>query len=174
VPEIDTNLLESKIPGLMAAFSGETFSVTDYRGDLMVVVPAARLREVVRFLKSHPSLPFEMMMDLFAMDYSKKLPETPERFAVIYQLYSVTAGRRVHLKVFLPEEKPEVESIHDLYAAANWFEREAWDLFGVVFVGHPHLIRILCHGDFVGHPLRKDYPSDQYQRLKNAAPVSGL
>jgi NADH:ubiquinone oxidoreductase subunit C len=82
--------------------------------------------------------------------------------------------RRVQVKVYLSEDKPEVDSIHDLYKMVNWFEREAWDMFGIVFKGHPNLIRILCHNDFVGHPLRKDYPAEQYQRLKNAAPPSAF
>ena len=114
------------------------------------------------------------MMDLFSMDYLKWEPPTPERYAIIYNLYSPPLHERLFVKVYLPETDPQVDSIHDLYKAANWFEREAWDLFGIVFRGHPNLIRILCHSDFEGHPMRKDYPSDKYQRLKSAINSTGL
>ena len=152
----------------------ETTSVTDFRGDLLVTVNGTKIRNIIQFLKHDSSIPFEMLVDLFAMDYLGSSPATPERFAVIYNLYSLSKGRRVYLKAFLPEAKPEIASLFDLYKAADWFEREAWDLFGIVFLNHPNLIRILCHSDFVGHPLRKDYPSDKYQRLKAAIASNGF
>jgi NADH:ubiquinone oxidoreductase subunit C len=113
-------------------------------------------------------------MDLFANDYLKYQPEKPERFAVVYNLYAMNTQERLLVKSWVPEGECEIESIHDLYAAANWFEREAWDLYGVVFKNHPNLQRILCHTEFEGHPLRKDYPADKYQRLKVAAPSTGF
>jgi NADH-quinone oxidoreductase subunit C len=172
VSEIDTNLLENKIPGFAEEFAKEILQVEDYRGDLSIVVRPDSIRKLVMGLKQ--KFGFEVLMDLFAMDYLKWDPPTPERFAVIYNFYSLSKKRRVRLKVFLNEEKPEIDSAHDLYASANWFEREAWDLFGINFKGHPHLKRILCHDDFEGHPLRKDYPSDGYQRLKSAIPAAGI
>jgi NADH/F420H2 dehydrogenase subunit C len=159
---------------LLERFASEITDASDHRGDLRVDVRPSAIRDVVGFLKTDPALQFNVMMDLFAMDYLKYPVEQPERFAVIYNLYSLPKRHRVHLRVFVPEQRPEVDTIQDLYAAANWFEREAWDLFGIVFKGHPNLVRILCHTDFVGHPMRKDYPSTQYQRLKNAAPSSGF
>jgi len=172
VPEIDTNLIENKLPGFLKEFSTEIVSTQDYRGDLTVVLSSGAVRKAIAFLKMH--LKFEVLMDVFAMDYSKFEPGTPERFAVIYNLFSLSKKRRVRLKVFLKEENPEVDSVYDLYASANWFEREAWDLFGIQFKGHPHLTRILCHNEFEGHPLRKDYPSDGYQQLRRASPSVGL
>jgi len=172
VLEIDTNLLESKLPGFSNRFGKDVLTVSDHRGDLTIEIQPSVLRDALMFLKA--TLRFEILMDVFAMDYSKFDPPTRERFAVIYNLYSVSQQRRVRLKVFLNEDKPEIESVHDVYASANWFEREAWDLFGIVFKGHPHLVRILCHHDFEGHPLRKDYPSDGYQRLKSASPAAGI
>lgn len=172
--ETGTKSLESKLPRLLEALPDALVSADDYRGDLTVVVQPSRLRDVVRLCKTDPALSFEVLMDLFAMDYAKAKEPTPERFAVIYNLYSVSKKRRVRLKAFLPETAPEIASIHDLYKAANWFEREAWDLFGVRFQGHPHLIRILCHHEFVGHPLRKDYPADKYQRPHGSKPSSEL
>lgn len=172
MPEIDTNLVENKLPGFFQEFSSEILEVSDFQGDLTVVIRPESIRKALSFLKGN--LHFEILLDVFAVDYLKYEPLTPERFAVIYNFYSVSTKRRVRLKVFLKEEQPEIESVHDLYASANWFEREAWDLFGIVFKGHPHLVRILCHHEFEGHPLRKDYPSDGYQKLKLASPSSGI
>jgi len=174
VQETATKLLENKLPALLSHFAGECVDATDFRGDLCVVVRPGRIRDVIAFLKASPELPFEILMDLFAMDYLKSKEPPPERFAVVYQLYSVSRGRRVRLKAYLPEARPEIDSIHDVYKAANWFEREAWDLFGVDFRGHPSLVRILCHNEFVGHALRKDYPADRYQRLRSVSPSSGI
>ncbi len=172
MPEIDTNLLENKLPGFAAQFGKDILEVIDYRGDLTVVMNPLPIRQVLKELKIHFS--FEVLLDVFAMDYLKYEPAPQERFAVIYNLYSLSKKRRVRIKVYLKEENPVVDSVHDIYAAANWFEREAWDLFGIQFSGHPHLMRILCHQDFEGHPLRKDYPSDGYQKLQTAAPSTGL
>ncbi|NBX76402.1 MAG: NADH-quinone oxidoreductase subunit C [Proteobacteria bacterium] len=172
MPEIDTSLLENKLPGFSKEFSGDILEVQDYRGDLTVVLSPKALRKALSFFKTQ--LSFEILMDIFAMDYSKFEPAPPERFSVIYNLYSLSRKRRVRLKLFLKEDGPEVESVHDLYASANWFEREAWDLFGIQFLGHPHLTRILCHNEFEGHPLRKDYPSDGYQQLRRASASLGL
>lgn len=172
MPEIDINLIENKLPGFSHQFKEDISEALDYRGDLTVVIKPTAVRRVLKELKN--VFGFEMLMDIFAMDYLKYEPTPPERFAVIYNLYSLSKKRRVRLKVFLREENPVVDSVHDIYSAANWFEREAWDLFGIQFSGHPHLTRILCHQDFEGHPLRKDYPSDGYQKLQTAAPSTGL
>ena len=174
MPEISTNASENNLPEFTTAFGEEILATTDFRGDLTFVVKPQKIREMLRFLKGLPRCPFSVLMDVFAMDYAKAKDETPERFAVIYNLYAIQANARVRLKVFLPEENPLIDSAHELFASANWFEREAWDLFGIEFAGHPHLQRILCHNDFVGHPLRKDYPSDGYQRLKSAAASTGI
>ena len=172
--EIATKLIESSCPELLKQFPNDCLGAEDLRGLVAVVIRPEKIREMIQFLKNDPTLSFDVMMDLFAIDYSKFIEERPERFAVVYNLASLGTKRRIFLKAYLPEAKPEIDSIFDLYKAANWFEREAWDLFGVVFRNHPNLIRILCHNDFVGYPLRKDYPSDQYQRLKNAAPSTGI
>ena len=162
--EIATNLLKSKLPALLEKFPEAILDAEDHCGDLSVVVRPDSSVEVIRFLKEE--LDYKMMIDLFGMDYLKIDPPTLERFAVVYILYSLSTHKHLRLKVYLSEFKPEIDSIHFLYKAANWFEREAWDLFGIRFRNHPHLTRILCHDDFVGHPLRKDYPADGYQRLK--------
>lgn len=171
MPEIDTNWLPNNLPGFAEKHANELVSVTQHRGDTTLVIRPVAVLPVLAELKAAG---FEVMMDLFGMDYLKFEPEMPERYAVIYNLYSVSRGLRVFVKVYLSEESPEVESAIGIWPAANWFEREAWDLFGIQFKGHPNLQRILCHHDFEGHPLRKDYPADQYQRLKTAAPSSGF
>ncbi len=173
MPETNTNL-SLKYPAFVEKFKSEIVAEEYLRKDLTVIVKPEKIREILTFLKKDASTKFEMLMDLFAMDYLKFRPETPERFAVIYILYSMTTHKHLRIKTYLPESKPEIDSIHDIYKAANWNEREAWDMFGVVFKNHPNLIRILCHNDFVGHPMRKDYPSDGYQRLKNASSSSGF
>lgn len=172
--EIDTKLLANVLPHLPEQIQSQILSVEEFRGDTTLVVKKEGLRQVIEFLKRDPNYRFDVLMDLFAMDYMKFVTETPDRFAVIYYLVSLLQNRRIHIKVFLPEECPSVDSIHDLYKAANWFEREAWDLFGIQFLDHPNLVRILCHSEFEGHPLRKDYPSDKYQRLKTTTPSEGL
>jgi NADH-quinone oxidoreductase subunit C/D len=111
------------------------------------------LVDLVRELRDNPATQLDMMMDLFGVDY----PDREERFDVVYHLYSVQRGTRVCLKVPLREEDAVVPSIIQVHKAADWFERELFDMFGVHVEGHPNLRRILCHEGFQGHPLRKDY-----------------
>ena len=163
---------ETAIKSLQSKFP--SVKVSEFRGDTTVVVDAKQIRDVILFLKTEPTFHLNVMMDLFGMDYLKSQEEQPDRFAVIYNLVNLLEKRRLIVKAYLSEDKPEIDSIHDLYKAANWFEREAWDLYGINFKGHPNLVRILCHNEFEGHPLRKDYPSDKYQRLKTAVSSTGL
>lgn len=166
---------ENNLPLFEESFKAEILNKENYRGDLSYVVKKEKIREMVHFLmKEHSTPRFDTLMDLFAIDYLKYPKEVLARFAVVYNFYSLTANARVRLKVYLQETDLEIESIHDLTSMANWFEREAWDLYGIKFTNHPNLQRILCHQEFEGHPLRKDYPSDYYQRLKTAAPSTGF
>ncbi|MBI1861688.1 MAG: NADH-quinone oxidoreductase subunit C [Deltaproteobacteria bacterium] len=160
-----------KLPEFIERFKDDVVAIADYRGDLCIDVRKDRLPEMIRFLKE--TLQFNMLMDLFGMDYAK-YGNGLSGVAVIYNLYSMPTRRRVRLRVFLGEERPEIRSICDLFAAANWFEREAFDLFGVTFTSHPNLTRILCHHDFEGHALLKEYPADHYQRLKSAIPSTEI
>lgn len=172
MPETGTKLAAEKWPRWFEKLSGSITSVEEYRGDITLIVPKDNIHGVVKFLKQEH--PFNVMMDLFAVDYLKYSVPMPERFAVVYNLYSMMHHDRIFLKCWVAEEDPKIDSIHDIYKAVNWFEREAWDLYGIHFTGHPNLIRILCHNDFVGHPLRKDYPSDKYQRLRTPVGSSEL
>jgi NADH-quinone oxidoreductase subunit C/D len=125
-------------------------------GDAVYMVRRQGIRRVLRALRDDPALRFDMLTDLAAVD-RLQLPDRIERFEVVYQLYSLWNGWRLRLKVPVPENDPRVDSCHDIWKAANWSEREAFDMFGIRFDGHPNLKRILCHHEFVGYPLRRDY-----------------
>jgi NADH-quinone oxidoreductase subunit C len=122
-------------------------------GDLTILVDSARIVEVVRFLREDPACRFVSFIDLCGVDY----PGRERRFDVVYHLLSPAHNTRIRIKVEADETTP-VPSIIDVYPAANWFEREAYDLYGILFSGHPDLRRILTDYGFEGHPLRKDFP----------------
>ena len=134
-----------------------------YVGDEMAIVRRQHLLDALRLLRDHPELAFEMLTDLTVVDYLGQAP----RFEVVYQLYSLSKKHRVRIKCQVDEAENEcwVPSATSLWHAANWSEREAWDLYGVRFEGHPDLRRILMYDEFVGHPLRKDYPQNARQPL---------
>ena len=125
-------------------------------GDTAYVVRREGAKRILRGLRDDPELQFDMLIDLAGTD-RLELHDKIERFEIVYQMYSLWNGWRLRVLVPVPESDPTVDSVHDLWRAANWAEREAWDMFGVRFAGHPNLKRILCHHEFVGHPLRKDY-----------------
>jgi NADH-quinone oxidoreductase subunit C len=131
------------------------------RGQAVVVVEREALLEALRALRDHPDTRFEQLSDLTAVDYLGRTP----RFEVVYQLYSLSLNHRLRVKVPVPEEAAVLPSATGLWKAANWAERETWDMFGIRFAGHPDLRRILMYPEFQGHPLRKDYPVNQRQPL---------
>jgi NADH/F420H2 dehydrogenase subunit C len=141
-------------------------------GDAAFVVRRPGIRRIARGLRDDAALQFDMMMDLAGADRSLLSPKDRiERFEVVYNLYSLWNGWRLRLCVPVPEADPFVDSVHDIWKAADWAEREAWDMFGIRFNGHPNLKRILCHHEFVGHPLRKDYPKEKRQPLVRRPPA---
>jgi len=135
--------------------------VSESFGDLALTVRPEALTAAARLCRDHPQLQYDFLMDVAAMDY---LGEEP-RFEVVYNLYSLRFKHRVRLRVRIPESDPTVDSLYPLWPAADWFEREAWDLMGIKFRGHPRLVRILTHSEFVGHALRKDYHPAERHRL---------
>ena len=137
-------------------FAADILGVEEFRGETAVSVKPARIVEMLRSLREDPECPFEMLTDLTAVDYLRL--DRPERFAVVYQLYSVLANRRIRVKAYVNEARCEIDSATGLWADANWLEREVWDLYGIRFLGHPDLRRILMPDTYEGHPLRKDYP----------------
>jgi NADH-quinone oxidoreductase subunit C len=133
-------------------------------GDDTVVVKPAQYLGLLRFLHDDPECDFDFLTDLAALD-RLKLRLTP-RYEVVLHLYSLRRNTRLRLKTRpVSSEKPEIPSIVAIYPAANWAEREAWDMFGITFTGHPDLRRILMYEEFEGHPLRKDYPVNKRQPL---------
>jgi NADH-quinone oxidoreductase subunit C len=141
------------------------------RAPLCLLCPATKLRDAVRLLRDEPSLRFTTLLDIAGIDYLSYPSHRAERFAVVYLFKSMFLRHRLALKVVVDEPNPEIPSIHDLYRNADWAERETWDQFGIVFAGHPNLKRLLNHHEFVGHPLRKDYPCQQRQKLSLNDPM---
>jgi NADH-quinone oxidoreductase subunit C len=134
-------------------------------GDETVVVKREALVGLMRHLKSAPALAFNQLVDVCGVDFLTFDHPRPhaERFEVVYHLHSLSQGHRLRVRVPVPESDPVVDSVTPLWAGANWFEREVWDMFGVRFRGHPDLRRVLLYEEFQGHPLRKDYPVRGYQ-----------
>ncbi len=130
-------------------------------GELCVVVKREAIRQVMTFLRDDVSCSFKMLMCLCGVDY----PERDERFEVVYQLLSLKHNMRVTVKVAAGEETP-VDSISDIFSAANWYERETWDMYGIFFNNHPDLRRILTDYGFDGHPLRKDFPMTGFVEMR--------
>lgn len=124
----------------------------DTAGEIPVLtVDKDRILEVAQYLKENEDLYFDGLLCLTGMDYI-------DNFGVVYHLYSFEKRHSLVVKAVIPKDKPEILSVTSVWAVADWFEREAYDLFGIKFTGHPDLRRILCHEDFPGHPLRKDFP----------------
>jgi len=129
-------------------------------GEMTVVVPRERIAEVCAHLKSAPGLEFNMLADLCGVDRG---PEEEPRFEVNYHLFSTTKFHRLRLKVLLNDEDTHVPTVTGVWRTANWHERETFDMFGVIFDGHPDLRRILLPDDWQGHALRKDFPLRGYE-----------
>lgn len=131
------------------------------RGQAVVVVPRDAAGNALALLRDDPALRFDRLCDLTCVDYLGRSP----RFEVVYQLHSLTTHERLRVKVPVPADDPTIPSVVPLWRSANWAEREAWDLFGIRFLGHPDLRRILMYPEFEGHPLRKDYELNRRQPL---------
>ena len=148
---------------------GEGAAITAALGELTVVVKAADYIQSMTTLRDDPTLRFEEMIDLCGVDYSQYGEGTWDgpRFAVVTHLLSLEHNWRVRVRVFCPDDDmPLVESITPIWRAANWFEREAFDLFGILFDGHGDLRRILTDYGFIGHPFRKDFPISGYVEMR--------
>jgi len=154
---------------LAAVLGAKARSVTVALGEVCVVVSADDYLTAARTLRDAPECRFEQLIDLCGVDYSNYRDRVweGERFCVVTHLLSVSLNQRVRLKVFAPsEDLPIVDSLTGLWASANWFEREAFDLYGIVFEGHPDLRRILTDYGFIGHPFRKDFPLSGHVEMR--------
>jgi len=173
-----TNLKDS----ISQHFDGKLASLTDALGELTIEVELANLVDILKELRDNDNFLFEQLIDLIGVDYlTYGLDEwatheastegfergrqenagsqwEKERYAVVYQLLSVTLNQRIRIRVFVSEDSMLVPSVVGLWSGANWFEREAFDLFGLLFEGHPDLRRLLTDYGFIGHPFRKDFP----------------
>jgi NADH-quinone oxidoreductase subunit C len=154
---------------LEAALGAKLSRLVRDRGEITITVAAADYLGVVQQLRDDPTLAFEQLIDLCGVDMSgwRDAPHEGPRFVVVSHLLSVSKNWRVRLKVRCPEDElPIVASVTDVWSSANWFEREAFDLFGIVFEGHADLRRILTDYGFIGHPMRKDFPTTGHVEMR--------
>jgi NADH-quinone oxidoreductase subunit C len=138
-------------------------------GELTLTVKSATYRQVATRLRDDPSLKFEQLIDLCGVDYSgyKNAAWEGPRYAAVSHLLSISHNWRVRLKTFAPnDDMPVIASVNDIWSAANWFEREAFDMFGILFEGHVDLRRILTDYGFIGHPMRKDFPTTGHVEMR--------
>lgn len=145
--------LDTIIATLGERIEGAVEAHEEWYGDLVIVVPRNLVHEVMKELRREG---FDLLLDIAGVDLLKV--EHKDRFQVVYNLYSISKNLRLRVKTNVPEDDMNVPSVADLWQSANWAEREAYDMFGFNFEGHPNLSRILCHREFTGHALRKDYP----------------
>ncbi|HEX2521709.1 MAG TPA: NADH-quinone oxidoreductase subunit C [Terriglobia bacterium] len=148
---------------LQEKFAGHIVEIHSFRGDDTAIIQPAAIVPVATFLKVDPELDYNYLMDLTAVDCLRL--GKPYRFEVVYHFFSLGKKHRVRVKLPVEARNPEVNSISSLWAGADWYEREVWDMFGIKFRGHPNLKRILMYEEFEGHPLRKDYPIRKRQPL---------
>ena len=175
---------EALIQQLNDVFTDALIANEEALGEVTIEVSKENLLDVCRKLRDHDELAFEQLIDLTVVDYKTygqdewatteatgvgfsrgreesqavNQPWQRERFAVVYHLLSISLNQRLRVKCFVEENRPTLPSVINIWASANWYEREAFDLFGVLFTGHPDLRRILTDYGFVGHPFRKDFP----------------
>ena len=178
--------LETLAQTITAALPGKLTAVPNHAGELTYEVPADDLLPVALVLRDAPGLKFEMCMDVCGIDYlehgrdewntqsatsagfsrgvargAQRIGDVPSgrRFAAVYHLLSLSLNQRLRLRVYCADDdSPMIDSVTGIWAGANWFEREAFDLFGILFKGHPDLRRLLTDYGFIGHPFRKDFP----------------
>lgn len=167
-PPKSPTLEHPTLPLVKAAFPSVRFQASEFRGMTSLVVPPASLHAVARFLRDDPECDYDFLSHVTAVDYLDYPVAMPGRFAVVYLLLSHPHNRRLTLRAFLdpsidtsgiePDPSLEIDSVTDIWAGAEWPEREVYDMYGIRFRNHPDLRRILTWKDYPAHPLRKDYP----------------
>lgn len=136
-------------------FPGQVVEVVEFRGQVSVIVKKDRIVAILSYLHNDPSLSFDHLQDLTAVDYMKK---KDIRFEVVYNVYSIRHRNHIRIRAQVPEGDAKIDSVVPIWVGADWHERECYDMFGISFTGHTDLRRILMPEDWEGHPLRKDYP----------------
>jgi NADH-quinone oxidoreductase subunit C len=160
---------ETTRDAVIAALGDKALHAAIALGELTITVEPRNYRETARILHEAPGCQFEQLLDLCGVDYSEHggAQSDVRRFCVVSHLLSVSLNQRIRLKVFaLDDGMPVVDSLTDIWNSANWFEREAFDLFGIVFDGHTDLRRILTDYGFIGHPFRKDFPTTGHVEMR--------
>ena len=137
------------------------YEITNEKNEISILIKKEDLISTLMFLKDNPSISMESLIDITAIDY----PGNEKRFTLVYNLLSVSKNFRIKVKTKTKEDNP-VSSVTEVFPCANWYEREVWDLFGIRFLGHPDLRRILTDYDFDGHPLRKDFPLTGFTQVR--------
>ena len=137
------------------------YEITNEKNEISILIKKEDLVSTLMFLKDNPSISMESLIDITAIDY----PGNEKRFTLVYNLLSVSKNFRIKVKTKTNENNP-VCSVTEVFPCANWYEREVWDLFGIRFLGHPDLRRILTDYDFDGHPLRKDFPLTGFTQVR--------
>ena len=164
-----TQKLDTLEAALQAALGGYLLTLVRQRGEITITVAPGHYLAAAATLRDHPALAFEQLIDVCGVDYSEYKDQAwgGRRYCVVSHLLSVTKNWRVRLKVFAPDDElPAVASLNDLWSSANWFEREAFDMFGIIFEGHLDLRRILTDYGFIGHPMRKDFPVSGHVEMR--------
>jgi len=164
-------MAKAVIEALAARYPGVVYDAYEgVGGDDCAFVKKEAIGEVCRFLKADPAMAFNLAPYITAVDYLGSDP----RFEVVYNLYSTTHNHRIRLRVKVPESDLELESVTPVWPGANWFERYCYDFYGIRFRGHPDPRRLLMYDEFVGHPLRKDYPLRGRQPLVEEREVKDI
>jgi len=161
--------IEALVAALPEALGDKLVDVTAALGEVTAVVRAAELQSAMLILRDLPTLRFEELIDLCGVDYSTYGggPHEGSRFAVVYHLLSLANNWRLRVRAFAPEDDfPVLSSLVDVWPGANWYEREAFDFYGIMFTGHPDLRRLLTDYGFVGHPFRKDFPLSGHVEMR--------
>ena len=160
---------ETLVVALSAVLGDTTGPVTQALGEATIVVPVGDLESVMRTLRDRPELRFESLIDVCGVDYSTygDGDHAGPRFAVVYHLLSFANNWRLRVRTFADDDEfPVVPTMVDVWPCANWYEREAFDLYGVMFSGHPDLRRLLTDYGFIGHPFRKDFPISGHVEMR--------
>jgi NADH-quinone oxidoreductase subunit C len=160
---------ESTLEAVKAALGSKTKRISSKLGEVTVVVSAADYHAACITLRDTAGCEFEQMLDLCGVDYSQYKDGAYDgaRYCIVLHLLSVSLNQRLRLKVYATDDDlPMVASVNDVWASANWYEREAFDLFGIVFEGHDDLRRILTDYGFIGHPFRKDFPMNGHVEMR--------
>ena len=143
---------------LQAEFAGEIVKTRLFRGEQTIIVKKERIVDICRTLRDHADTQFNYLSDMTAVDNLQHIKDGDIRFEVVYNLYSLATFERVRIKALVDEDDPAIDTVESVWPAANWNEREIYDMFGISFNNHSDLRRILMPDDWIGHPLRKDYP----------------